>query len=171
LESSAFSNLGTLYFTNSWILQGTAAARLRQSINEDCTPLKQSLKDSIVGIGTQGAQMVRSDVTRVVLYFRRVLSSELLSCVSLAATLEDRVVYLQTIMYQLSEQTKSGVPMAFRDAYDADTVDDQDDVELQPPQPLLLSSVTANAVNSANSAVHKTSATTTHAVAAVVVID
>jgi hypothetical protein len=92
--------------------------------------------------------------------------------VSLAHTLENRVVYLQTIMYQLSEQTKSGVPMAFRDAYDADTVDDQD-VELQKPPPLL-SSVTANAVNSANkSAVHKTSAATTHhaAAAAVVVID
>jgi hypothetical protein len=33
-------------------------------------------------------------------------------------------------MFQLSEQTKSGVPIAFRDAYDADTANDND-TELQ----------------------------------------
>jgi hypothetical protein len=144
LESATFADLGQLYFPHSWILHGTAAGRLQYSITAcgSTTPLKQALSQ-LLELELKARKWYGPTLPAA--YFRRVLSAELFlaghddnddsTSTALADTLADRVNYLQHVMYQLSAQTKSGVPKAFRDAYDADNTTglDDDDVVLQPP--------------------------------------
>lgn len=128
LESATFAEFRSKHFPKSWILQGSACARIERAVTSECTSLKRSLID-LLELELKAHKWYGTTLPRS--YFRRVLSSTLASCVSLAETLDDRVKYLQNIMFQLSEQTKSGVPVAFRDAHDADTaIDDDDDIEL-----------------------------------------
>jgi hypothetical protein len=145
LASATFADLGQLYFPHSWILHGPAAGRLQHSITAaygSTTPLKQAL---IQLLELEAKARKWYGPTLPAAYFRRVLSAELFlanhvdndedATTTLSDTLSDRVNYLQHVMYQLSAQTKSGVPKVFRDAYDADNAAslDDDDVVLQPP--------------------------------------
>lgn len=129
LESATVDAFRSTHFPNSWILQGTAGPRIENAVTRTSTALKRSLI-SLLELEQKTRKWYGPTLPRS--YFRRILSATLTTCESLADTLDDRVKYLQTIMFQLSEQTQSGVPLVFRDAYDADnSLDDDDEVEIQ----------------------------------------